>query len=71
VVFDDFGAEKATEWASEQLYRVLDGRYDRGLATIITTNASQSELDARLLSRYAEGLVVCRGSDVRRRTTRA
>lgn len=68
VVFDDLGTEKMTEWASEQLYRVLDGRYDRGLATIITTNVKAEALDGRILSRYAEGLVVCRGTDVRRRS---
>ena len=67
VVLDDLGTEKHTEWAGEQLYRVLDGRYDRGLATIITTNVAEKDLDARIVSRYAEGLCVCRGTDVRRR----
>jgi DNA replication protein DnaC len=67
VVFDDLGAENQTDWAAEQLYRVLDARYDAHLPTIITSNAAQSRLDGRLLSRYAEGLVVCRGEDVRRR----
>lgn len=66
-VFDDLGTEKHTEWAGEQLYRVLDGRYDRGLPTIITTNVDEKVLDPRIVSRYAEGLVVCRGTDVRRR----
>ncbi len=66
VVLDDLGTEKMTEWASEQLYRVLDGRYDRGLPTIITSNVQSDSLDPRILSRYAEGLVVCNGKDVRR-----
>lgn len=67
VVFDDLGTEKHTEWAGEQLYRVLDGRYDRGLATIITTNVGEKDIDPRILSRYAEGLVICAGTDIRRR----
>lgn len=66
MVLDDLGVENPTDWAHEQLYRVLDERYDRRLPTIITTNATQERLDERILSRYAEGLVVCNGDDLRR-----
>lgn len=66
LVFDDLGAENRTEWASEQLYRVLDARCDAELPTILTTNQDPSRLDGRLLSRYASGLVVCQGKDLRR-----
>lgn len=66
LVLDDLGVENNTEWAHEQLYRVLDSRYDNELPTIITSNQDIRKLDQRLLSRYAEGLVVCRGTDVRR-----
>lgn len=67
LVLDDLGVENNTDWAHEQLYRVLDSRYDNELPTIITTNQPRNRLDPRLLSRYAEGLVVCEGQDIRRR----
>lgn len=66
LVLDDLGAENQTDWAHEQLYRVLDSRYDLKLPTILTSNQPESRIDARLRSRYAEGLIVCRGKDVRR-----
>ena len=66
VVFDDLGTENGTDWAHEQLYRVLDSRYEYELPTIITTNQPRARLDARLLSRFDEGLVVCDGADIRR-----
>lgn len=67
LVLDDLGVERATEWADEQLYRVLDARYDMRLPTIITTNQDPERIDGRLLSRFASGLVPCGGSDYRRR----
>lgn len=66
VVFDDLGVENRTEWANEQLYRVLDARYEERIPTIITTNQARDRIDARIMSRYAEGLVVCAGKDLRR-----
>ena len=65
VVLDDLGTENPTDWAAEQLYLVLDSRYDLRLPTIITTNRELGALDARILSRFREGLVVCSGRDVR------
>ena len=65
IVFDDLGTENPTDWACEQLYLVLDSRYDLKLPTIITTNREMGRLDPRILSRYRSGLVVCEGKDVR------
>src|SRR3990167_4765692 len=65
VVFDDLGAENPTDWAGEQLYRVLDSRYDGKLPTIITSNAPLEAIDGRIRSRFREGLIVCEGRDVR------
>ena len=65
LVLDDLGTENPTDWAAEQLYRVLDSRYDFRLPTIITTNQDLDRLDGRLVSRFRQGLVVCDGVDVR------
>ncbi len=65
VVFDDLGAENQTEWASEQLYRILDSRYEEELPTIITSNMPFESIDPRIRSRYRSGLVVCDGKDLR------
>ena len=67
LVLDDLGVEKRTEWAAEQLYRVLDTRSEEKLPTVITTNADLGAIDGRLTSRYAEGMVICRGKDIRRK----
>lgn len=66
ICFDDLGTENPTDWAHEQLYRVLDSRYDLKLPTIITTNQPLDRIDGRVQSRFVEGLVVCEGRDVRR-----
>lgn len=67
LVLDDLGTEKPTEFAGEQLYRVLNARSDMELPTIITTNTDPGAIDPRLLSRFASGLVACTGNDYRRR----
>lgn len=65
LVFDDLGAENATDWASEQLYRVIDARYDAKAPTIVTSNQPPARIDQRILSRLRSGLVVCEGDDMR------
>ena len=49
LVLDDIGAEKASEWALQQLYLIINYRYEYLLTTIITSNKS---LDA--LAEYIE-----------------
>lgn len=65
ICLDDLGTENPTDWAHEQLHRVLDSRYDLRLPTIITTNQPLERIDGRIRSRFREGLVICRGRDVR------
>ena len=65
MIFDDLGAENSTDWAAEQLFRVLDVRYDKLVPTIITSNKPLGQLDPRIVSRYRAGLVVCAGEDRR------
>ena len=48
LVLDDVGAEKISEWVREQLFLLINERYENQLPTIITTNASMAELEARI-----------------------
>ena len=38
LVLDDLGAERFTEWMDDMMHLVIDGRYNRRLQTILTTN---------------------------------
>ena len=50
---DDLGAEKASEWAAEQVFTIVNHRYTRQMPTIITTNIDAPNLavDDRVFSR--------------------
>ena len=48
LVIDDLGKEKATEWTLATLYAIVDGRYDRAMPTIITTNYDTQNLIKRI-----------------------
>ena len=68
LVLDDFGAHKATEWAGETLYRIIDDRYENNAPTIITANVPLDAIDSRIVSRMRQGLVVCEAPDYRARS---
>jgi len=59
LVIDDLGAEKATEWAIEQLYSIVNARYHTRRPMVITSNVdlerADGVIDARVLSRLREG----------------
>lgn len=44
LVIDDAGKESMTDWKFEQLFGLINHRYEHGLTTIITSNYSLSEL---------------------------
>jgi DNA replication protein DnaC len=56
LLLDDLGAERASDWTAEVLYRVIDARYARHLPTIITTNATSEAVRANLGERVASRL---------------
>lgn len=43
LIIDDFGVERKTEYAMEQVYEVIDGRYRSRKPLIVTTNMTVSE----------------------------
>jgi DNA replication protein DnaC len=45
LVFDDFGIERDTEYALEQIYNVINARYQKEKPTIITTNLDYKDLE--------------------------
>ncbi len=71
LVLDDLGASKATEWANEQLFTVLDWRWSRSLRTLITSNLRPTELEERVASRICDRslslVIACSGNDYRLR----
>lgn len=72
LVLDDVGAERATEWAAERLYGIVNRRWMEELPTIATTNVPADQagevLGERVLSRLAGGALTLRltGQDRRR-----
>jgi DNA replication protein DnaC len=54
LVLDDLGAQSSTPWAQEKLYQLLNYRYNAKLPTVITTNSTWDEIDARLRSRMLD-----------------
>lgn len=44
LVIDDLGKERGTPWVAEQIYAIINSRYERELPIIITTENSISDL---------------------------
>lgn len=44
LVLDDFGAEKMTEWVGEQLFCIVNHRYNEQLPTVVTSNYSPTQI---------------------------
>lgn len=72
LVIDDMGAVKATPWVLQQLYVIVNRRYNEQRATVITTDLDREELARvvgwRVVSRLVEMTgqpVVFRGPDLR------
>ncbi len=73
IVLDDMGAEKVTDWAKNEIYKLVNKRYEQELPTIITTNCTFGELAAAYGDRTADRLsemcdpVVVAGPSFRRK----
>ena len=77
LVLDDLGTQKVTEFVEERLFAIIDGRHQRSLPTIITTNLDLSQLNEqfgrRVVSRIVElsTFVSLSGEDLRMKKARA
>jgi DNA replication protein DnaC len=54
---DDLGAEKQTEWVLEQLYALVNERYEANRALVVTTNLEDDELEEQIGKRVISRLV--------------
>lgn len=48
LVLDDLGAERMTEWIGEQLFSIVNHRYNERLLTVVTSNYSPKEIAYRM-----------------------
>lgn len=75
LVLDDYGTEQRTEWTDATIFELLDYRYARGKATVVTTNLKPSEMPPRIASRLTDRarsrFVVLERGDYRRAGVRA
>ena len=58
LVLDDLGAEKMTEWVGEQLFCIVNHRYNERLATVITSNYSPTRIIAHMATVDRGGNVI-------------
>jgi DNA replication protein DnaC len=54
---DDLGAEVRTDWVLEQLYAIVDQRYESERSMVVTTNLPQDELEGQIGPRTVSRLV--------------
>jgi DNA replication protein DnaC len=61
---DDLGAEKQTEWVLEQLYSVVNERYEGQRSLVVTSNVEPDDLEEQLGARIVSRLVEMCGDPV-------
>ena len=54
---DDLGAERRSDWVLEQLYAIVDERYESKRSMVVTTNLGQDELEQQIGPRTVSRLV--------------
>jgi DNA replication protein DnaC len=54
---DDLGAEKRSDWVLEQLYALINERYENERAILVTTNLNEPELIDQIGRRTVSRLV--------------
>jgi len=61
---DDVGAEQSSPWVLEQLYTIVNTRYEDGRAIVLTTNLASAELREQIGERTVSRLVEMCGDPV-------
>ena len=54
---DDLGAEKSSDWVLEQLYAIVNERYEAQRSMVVTTNLDQDSLEEQIGPRTVSRLV--------------
>jgi DNA replication protein DnaC len=54
---DDLGAEKRSDWVLEQLYSIINERYESQRSVVVTTNLDQAALEEQIGPRTVSRLV--------------
>ena len=54
---DDLGAERSSEWVLEQLYSIVNVRYEERRALVVTTNLDHEQLREQITARTVSRLV--------------
>ncbi len=60
---DDVGAEKRTDWVLEQLYAVVNERYESGRSILLTSNLDQTQLEEQIGPRTVSRIVEMCGQE--------
>ena len=58
LVLDDLGAEKMTEWVGEQLFCIVNHRYNEQLPTVVTSNYSPTQIIRHMATVDRDGNVI-------------
>ena len=58
LVLDDLGAEKMTEWVGEQIFCIVNHRYNELLPTVVTSNYSPTQVIRHMATVDARGNVI-------------
>jgi DNA replication protein DnaC len=61
---DDLGAEKRSDWVLEQLYALVNERYEEERSMVVTTNLDQAQLEEQIGPRTVSRLVEICGDPV-------
>lgn len=58
LVLDDLGSEKMSEWVGEQLFCIVNHRYNERLQTVVTSNYSPTQIIAHMATVDGRGNVI-------------
>jgi DNA replication protein DnaC len=61
---DDLGAEKQTEWVLEQLYSLINERYESQRSVVVTSNHDESDLQEQIGKRVVSRLTEICGDPI-------